>query len=98
MTTGRMQRYIVGMAIAITLAIPGVAAAEDYVNQEQPKVLGEGQARTDAEPAPAAASAGDTRGGSLPITGGDVAGLTAIGVAAVGVGTALVRRSRRATA
>jgi hypothetical protein len=33
----------------------------------------------------------------MPITGGDVAGLTAIGLGAVGVGTVLVRRGRRIT-
>ena len=32
--------------------------------------------------------------GTLPFTGGDVAGLVAIGVAALGLGTLLVRRSR----
>lgn len=37
----------------------------------------------------------DTEGGSLPVTGGDIAGLVAIGVASVGAGTVLVRRSRR---
>ena len=36
--------------------------------------------------------------GSLPITGGDVAGLTAMGAAAIGIGAVLVRRSRRAAA
>ena len=34
-------------------------------------------------------------GGSLPITGGDVLGLTLIGAAAVATGAVLVRRSRR---
>jgi len=37
----------------------------------------------------------DTEGSSLPVTGGDIAGLVAIGVAAVGTGTVMVRRSRR---
>lgn len=36
--------------------------------------------------------------GSLPVTGGDIAGLVAIGAAAVGTGTVMVRRSRRRTA
>lgn len=38
---------------------------------------------------------GDTRGRALPVTGGDIAGLVAIGAAAVGTGTVLVRRTRR---
>lgn len=32
----------------------------------------------------------------MPITGGDIAGLTAMGLGAIGVGTVLVRRGRRA--
>jgi LPXTG-motif cell wall-anchored protein len=35
---------------------------------------------------------------SLPLTGGDVAGLAAIGLAAIGTGVVLVRRGRRASA
>jgi hypothetical protein len=34
--------------------------------------------------------------GTLPLTGGDVAGLVLLGGAAIGVGTVLVRRSRTA--
>ncbi len=34
---------------------------------------------------------------TLPVTGGDLLGLTAIGLGAVGVGTVFVRRSRRTT-
>lgn len=36
-----------------------------------------------------------TRGQPMPITGGDVAGLAAIGLGSVAVGAALLRRSRR---
>lgn len=45
-----------------------------------------------AQPGPAAAEAPS---GSLPVTGGDVVGLTLIGLFAVGTGAVLVRRSRR---
>lgn len=49
--------------------------------------------------APAVAAATATAGGStLPVTGGDVAELTLIGLVAVGGGTLLVRRSRKHTA
>jgi LPXTG-motif cell wall-anchored protein len=34
--------------------------------------------------------------GSLPFTGGDVAGLAAIGTAAIGAGALMIRRSRKA--
>jgi len=36
-------------------------------------------------------------GSGLPFTGGDIAGMTAVGLGALGLGTALVYRSRRHT-
>jgi hypothetical protein len=39
-----------------------------------------------------------TNGGSLPFTGGDVAGLVVIGVVLLGTGSILVRRSRSGSA
>ena len=42
----------------------------------------------------AAQTAQPAPGGSLPITGGDVAGLAILGAAAVGAGAVLVRRTR----
>jgi hypothetical protein len=41
------------------------------------------------------APAEEARGATLPVTGGDVVGLSAAGLAMVGVGIPLVRRSRR---
>jgi LPXTG-motif cell wall-anchored protein len=49
---------------------------------------------TVAPAAVVAATAGGSSGG-LPVTGGDIAGLTAIGAVAVSSGALLVRRSRR---
>lgn len=92
MTARRMKQLLTGIAVTAALAVPTAASAQDYVNQEQPDVAGITDTRTDTAPAD------DSRGGSLPITGGDIAGLTAIGLAAVGAGAVLVRRSRRATA
>ena len=51
-----------------------------------------------AAPAVAAATAAPASGKALPVTGGDVVGLTVIGLAALGGGTLLVRRSRKHTA
>jgi hypothetical protein len=36
--------------------------------------------------------------GSLPFTGGDIAGIAAIGAGAVAIGAVMVRRGRRTTA
>lgn len=58
-----------------------------------PGVAGGQVARTNGDSARAgAAAAGD--GESLPVTGGDIAGLLFLGTAAVGTGMVLVRRSR----
>lgn len=92
MTARRIKTFLTGIAVAAALAVPTAASAQDYVNNETPEVKGITDTRTDVAPAT------ESRGDSLPITGGDVAGLTAIGIAAVGAGAVLVRRSRRATA
>ena len=89
------------MTLTAVGATAGVAHAEkaafinpDYVGAEtvvkgetvsQPAVLGESVTAPQEE----------ARSSTLPITGGDVAGLTAVGLAMVGVGIPLVRRGRR---
>jgi len=85
--TRRLRATIGGLALFSALLAPGVAgAADDYVGGDA-KVKGNDTARPQVD------ADDDDRG--LPITGGDVAGLTAIGLASVAVGTTLVRRSRR---
>jgi hypothetical protein len=66
------------------------ATADDYTGTTTPTVLGEQLTRTNAG---AVAATNVARG--LPVTGGDIAGLTAAGLGAIGVGTVLVRRGRR---
>lgn len=96
---------IAGAALVAWLAIPIAAGAQqvdpytrvrgnEVGNQQlrqDPKVLGtevssESQSQSES-------SSSDT----LPVTGGDLLGLTAIGLGAVGVGSVFVRRSRRTT-
>ncbi|MDQ1445415.1 MAG: hypothetical protein QOI20_1879 [Acidimicrobiaceae bacterium] len=86
----RLKAVLGGLLFVGALAVPAAAHAEDYVGNG-PQVIGNQFSRGDAPPAVAPA----TQGRGLPITGSDVAGLTAIGLAAVGTGTVLVRRSRR---
>ncbi|HEV7887333.1 MAG TPA: LPXTG cell wall anchor domain-containing protein [Acidimicrobiales bacterium] len=63
-------------------------AAEDYVsNNDGSKVLGTQLSRR-VDP---------VRSAGLPVTGGDIAGMTIVGLAAIGTGTVLVRRSRKST-
>jgi hypothetical protein len=91
MVKTRLQGLAAGAIVVAGLALPGVAAAQtDYVsNNEEPKVQGTQFTRTAVAP---------TQAARLPITGGDVAGMTAAGVAAIATGTVLVRRSRRSRA
>ncbi len=97
-----------GVALVAWLAIPVAAGAQTsapcvrdpYANvcgnevgrqqlQQDPKVLGsEVSSGSESD-----SSSSDT----LPVTGGDLLGLTAIGLGAVGVGSVFVRRSRRTT-
>ncbi|HZQ29195.1 MAG TPA: hypothetical protein VFA94_15975 [Acidimicrobiales bacterium] len=66
------------------------ATADDYTGTTTPTVLGEQISRTTTG---AVAATNTARG--LPVTGGDIAGLTVAGLGAIGVGTVLVRRGRR---
>ena len=78
---------VAGAALVCVTAGPAVAQTSYVGGNTEVKGNNETRAQTDV------AGADESRG--LPITGGDVAGLTAIGLAAVGTGSVLVRRSRR---
>jgi LPXTG-motif cell wall-anchored protein len=92
------RKLLMAGAIAVAVVgMPAVAMADDYVGgNDGGQVLGTQLSRsTSAAPTPVAAPATTSRGAGLPVTGGDVAGLTAVGLASIGAGTVLVRRSRR---
>ena len=90
------------LAAGAAVALPAAAAHADSIpggssSPPPAQVLGTSgfvqpsvAAVQNAAPAPAPAPAT----GSLPFTGGDVAGLTVIGLALVGGGAVLVRRGR----
>lgn len=101
-----------GVALVAWLAIPVAAGAQTsapcvrdpYTNvcgievgrqqlQQDPKVLGSEVSSGSESDSESDSSSSDT----LPVTGGDLLGLTAIGLGAVGVGSVFVRRSRRTT-
>ncbi|HZQ27952.1 MAG TPA: LPXTG cell wall anchor domain-containing protein [Acidimicrobiales bacterium] len=83
----RLLALVAATAAAIALSAPVVAGADDYTGTTTPTVLGEQIQRPTAAPF-------STSRASLPVTGGDIAGLTAVGVGAIGLGTILVRRRR----
>ena len=98
------------VAAAFVLLPLGSAAADDYPMSNPPQVLGTTLTKTPgpsvgASVAPASVVATTpaatqvagvtlSRGSGLPVTGGDIAGLSIMGLAAIGAGTLLVRRSR----
>lgn len=84
---------IAGSIVAAALGSSApVLAQTDYVSPPGDQVLGTELSRT---PTVASTNAAAPSSGSLPVTGGDVLGLAAIGAAAVGTGAVMVRRSRR---
>lgn len=91
----RIRKLLVASVVtAAALGLPAAAMAEDYPLNTT-NVLGSDLSRS-TEASPAAAVAGTSTGrAGLPVTGGDIAGLTGVGLAAIGTGTVLVRRSRR---
>jgi hypothetical protein len=82
-----LRRFVgTSIVVAATLIPAGAAIAADYPDGgENPNV-------TDDNPTQVQAS---TQTSTLPITGGDAAGLAAIGIGCAVAGTVLVRRSRR---
>lgn len=99
-TMARISRIVVGTAAALALSSPVAASAQavgDYPGGPPPQVLGETLGREAEEPAQVLSesiSRASRGSDALPVTGGDVAGLVAIGLGAVTAGTVLVRRSR----
>ena len=77
---------------SVVLAVAGAPAAahgqDSYVSNTTETVLGTTVTRPAVRPQVASQS--------LPVTGGDLVGLTALGVAALAAGTVMVRRTKRA--
>lgn len=87
--TGRVLRVAAVSGIVFGALAPAVAHAtpECYPNACTTDTPGDPGAQVQAKTA--------TKAASLPFTGGDAAGLAAIGVGAVAAGAVIVRQSRR---
>ncbi len=80
----------IGLGATAAFAVPGASTSPPA-----PEVVGTGGTAPSALPSTqAVGTTSSPSGSSLPLTGGDVAGLAVIGVALVGGGTVLVRRTR----
>lgn len=108
-----MKKHLVAIAfVAGSLAVPGVAAAQ-YVSPTTTTTQ-QGSTTTVSNPTTTTTSAPQVGGisvdkpidpqvagvqeGNLPVTGGDVVGLTAFGAGLAAVGFALSRARRRSEA
>lgn len=98
MWIGRSILVASGLGLAVALA--GPAAAQECPNAEHAGVVdcppdpgdpGGSAVESDSE----VLGTSQSRGGGLPVTGGDVVSLVVIGGSAIGVGAVLVNGSRR---
>lgn len=89
-----MVSVVRGVAVAVVLVVgPSAAqAAPDYVGGAPPVVAGEELVRPVADPVVLGQEVDSDR---IPITGGDIAGLTALGLGLAATGLLLTRRARR---
>ena len=97
---GKRIRIGVGAVFVGLVLMTGSAAAAPGCSASSANcgdVLGENLTAPQASPS-LALTPDEAPAGSLPFTGGDVAGLVLIGAAALGAGTVLVRRSRSTAA
>lgn len=100
----RSGRLLLAAAVLWSVGLAGTASAQ-YVTP-QPPAAG---SSTDVQTSPVAESVSTAGGGAagrvatrsggqgLPVTGGDVVGLTALGVGAIAAGGVVLRLRRRAT-
>ena len=96
-TKAWISRFVAAGSAVVALSLPAAAGAQtapSYPGGQPPAVLGEQLAR---EVPTKVLGESVSRGAPLPVTGGDIAGLVALGLGAIGTGTVLVRRSRTRT-
>jgi hypothetical protein len=83
---------VVGVVWAIFAVVSPAHGVPDYVGGTPPVVAGEELTRPAADPV---VLAQETDADRIPITGGDIAGMTVLGLGLVGTGVLLRRRARR---
>lgn len=94
-STHRLRRIVAAGAFTAVLALgAGTAAAGD---QHSGGVSPNSETADPGAPQTEVKGTTVTRGGGLPVTGSDVAGLVAIGAAAIAAGTGAVAVSKRRT-
>lgn len=93
-TKAWISKVVVAGGAVVALSLPAAAGAQtspNYPGGQPPQVMGEQLNRAPTQ----VLGESVTRGSQpLPVTGGDIAGMVALGLGAIGTGTLLVRRSR----
>lgn len=90
--SARSRIFTVGLAIGTVVGVPSAAlAVDDYVGTTPPEEKVEGNSFSRP---PEVKGVTVAREATLPVTGGDLAGMALIGLGAVGTGVVLVRRGR----
>lgn len=90
----RFRKLVIGAALLAPVALPTAAFAQTGpYDRGTAEVLGENFQQD--PPRPQVLAESEVAGAGLAVTGGDVIGLTILGVGAIGAGTVLVRRARR---
>lgn len=94
--TRRTRAAIAAAVAVVSLATVDAAAAQEgpYSNPTPPSVLPNTETRTPTADPPVLGTEQE-RGGGLPITGGDVAGMVVLGAGLTGAGLVLRGASRR---
>jgi hypothetical protein len=90
----RGRRLLAAAAVAAGVMVPTALAAQEYPTPDDPPSVATDPSDP-ADPAVSDPSATGSGGSTLPVTGGQIAGLTLIGLGAAGAGVVLVRMGRR---
>ena len=87
----------IGLGVLLAAGSPALAQSTTYGGTGNPPV-GQTVTRPDTQPATQVRGVTQTRSNQLPVTGGDVAGLAAVGAGLLAVGVVAVKGARRSPA
>ena len=100
-TKAWIPKLVAAVGAALALSLPVAAGAQTvpaYPGGNPPQVMSENLSREVPTRVLGESITRSSGGDTLPVTGGDIAGMVALGAGAIATGTVLVRRSRARTA
>lgn len=96
-----VPKLVAAGGAVLALSLPVAAGAQTvpaYPGGNPPQVMSENLSREVPTRVLGESITRSSGGDTLPVTGGDIAGMVALGAGAIATGTVLVRRSRARTA